>query len=125
MAYIPRSARAVFTPDTSKVDSGRADPLYWDAVRCLAARGRIGPEGLARRFKIGRQRARNLLSAMNAAYVTCGWPHRMVYRAMPLAWAWLPVVGTHACAPETPYEYGLYKDGHPAFDQVPGWRAAA
>lgn len=123
MAYIPRSPRPA--PASPLPDSGRTDPLYWDAVRFLVARGRVGPGGLVRRFKIGRTRALFLLLAMRDHCVTHPWGHRGVYRAWALAWPWLQVVGSHADAPGSPTEYRMYLSGHPAFAQVPGWRAVA
>jgi hypothetical protein len=121
-----RERRRFIRPEPmANPDSGRADPLYWDAVRFVLARGRVGTVGLMRRFNIGRQRAYDLLIGMRAAGVLYPGHWRGVYRPMGLAWRWLQLIGTHADAPSSPGAFRLYLDGHPAYARVPGWRAAA
>jgi DNA segregation ATPase FtsK/SpoIIIE-like protein len=71
---------------------GAADPLYTAAARFAAARHRVGPVGLARRFNIGRRRAAVLLDALDAARVLIGPGHRGVWVVNSSAWASLLAV---------------------------------
>lgn len=83
-------------------DAGRVDPLFWPLVRFVAARPSIGVVGLMRRFKIGRQRACDMLIAVTERGVLYRGHWRGVYRTHHDAWPWLLVAENDAYAPGSP-----------------------